>query len=360
MKILLVEDQPEVRDTLRDILEINGHEVLAAEDGAEGVKLAAQKPDFIFCDVTMPNLDGPGVLAAVKQMPDVREVPFVFLTANAARDDQRAGMALGADDYITKPFTERDILDAIAARTRRQLSVRARVQQLSAQHQREINAHWSHELLTPLNAVMGCLGLLEAEADTIDRGELKEMLALIRDGAERQERLARKLIRYFSLEQLQHAEKPAAPVRGSAASAINAGAAKAAQEKNRAHTLIVAAAAGHVAIRDDLLRDAIYELVLNALTFSPADRPVTVSGRVNGPSYRIEITDQGPGMTAEQRANIGAFIQFDRHQREQQGLGLGLAIAQATAKLAGGDLTLENTAGGPGLRVIFTLPSASA
>jgi len=356
MKILIVEDHLEVRDTLRDMLEINGHEVLAAEDGVAGVRLAAQRPDFIFCDVTMPKLDGPGVLAAVRQMPEVREVPFVFLTANAARDDQRAGMALGADDYITKPFTERDILEAIAARTRRQLSVRERVQQLSEQHQREINAHWSHELLTPLNAVMGCLGLLEAEADTIERGELKEMLALIRDGAERQERLARKLISYFNLEQLRHAEKPATQACGSAAAAINAGATKAAKEKNRASTLTVAVAASDVAIRDDLLRDAIYELVLNAVTFSPAGSPVTVRGEVNGPSYRIEITDQGPGMTAEQRANVGAFTQFDRQRREQQGLGLGLAIARATATLAGGTLVIEPVPDGTGLRLVFNLP----
>lgn len=357
MKILIIEDQPEIRDTLRDILEINGYEVIAADDGVQGVQAAAQRPDFIFCDVTMPHLDGPGVLAALKEMPEVREVPFVFLTANAAREDQRAGMALGADDYITKPFSERDILDAIAARTKRQLSVRERVQQLSAQHQREINAQWSHELLTPLNAVMGCLELLHAEADTIDRSELKEMLALIRDGAERQERLARKLIRYFSLEQLRQAPKPATPARASTASAINAGASKAAQEKNRADMLTVTAVASDVAIRDELLRDAIYEVVLNALTFSPAASPVTVSGTVSGSSYRIEITDQGPGMTAEQRANIGAFTQFDRQKREQQGLGLGLAIARATAHLAGGPLRLdEGPTGHAGLRVTFDLP----
>ncbi len=357
MKILIVEDQAEIRDTLRDMLELNGHEVIAAQDGVEGVKAAAQRPDFIFCDVMMPNLDGRGVLAAIREMPAVREVPFVFLTANAARDDQRAGMALGADDYITKPFTERDILDAIAARTRRQLSVHERVQQLSAQHQREINAHWSHELLTPLNAVMGCLELLEAEADTIDRGELKEMLALIRDGAERQERLARKLLRYFSLEQLRHAEKPDAPARCAAALAINAGAAKAAREKNRVNALAVTAAAGDVMIRDELLRDAIYEVVLNALTFSPAGSSVTVSGAVSGGSYHIEIADDGPGMTAEQRANIGAFTQFDRQKREQQGLGLGLAIARATAQMAGGSLRLdEGVRGRTGLRVTFDLP----
>src|SRR4051812_43575322 len=107
MKILIIEDQPEVRATLQDLLEIHGHEVLAAEDGVVGVRLAAQSPDFIFCDMAMPNLDGPGVLAAIRQMPGVSDVPFVFLTAFADRGRQREGMAQGADDYITKPFTER-------------------------------------------------------------------------------------------------------------------------------------------------------------------------------------------------------------------------------------------------------------
>src|SRR4051812_10048944 len=103
MKILIVEDQPDIRATLQDFLELNGHEVLAAEDGIQGLKLAAQRPEFIFCDMSMPNLDGRGVLAGVKGMPEVADVPFIFLTAHANRDDQRSGMALGADDYITKP-----------------------------------------------------------------------------------------------------------------------------------------------------------------------------------------------------------------------------------------------------------------
>ena len=85
---------------------------------------------------------------------------------------------------------------------------------------------------------------------------------------------------------------------------------------------------------------------------------MTVSGTVQDGAYQIEITDQGPGLTAAQCAQIGAFTQFDRQKREQQGLGLGLAIAQATARVAGGDLLLAPGAGGHGLRVRFTLPLA--
>ena len=81
-----------------------------------------------------------------------------------------------------------------------------------------------------------------------------------------------------------------------------------------------------------------------------------MAGSIRGGRYRIEITDRGPGLTAEQRASVGAFTQFDRRVREQQGLGLGLAIARAAATLAGGHLVLEAGPGGSGLTVLFDLP----
>lgn len=356
VKILIVEDQDDIRATLRDLLEIHGHEVLEAQDGVDGVRLAAQKPDFIFCDVTMPNLDGHGVLAAVKEMPEVRDVPFVFLTANAERHQQREGMALGADDYITKPFSGEDIVKAIASRTRRQQGLHEKIQELTRRHEHEVNAHWSHELLTPLNAILGSLELLELEADTIERSELKEMLALIRDGAVRQERLSRKLIRYFSLEQQRMASSAAKPARCAADAATRAGASQAAQEHRRTADVSISVEPGAVGGAEDGLCYAVAEIVGNAVTMSGPGTPVSVVGRNRAGRYAIEIADQGPGMTAEQRSRVGPFVQFDRRQREQQGLGLGLAIARTTAKLAGGDLRIEAGTGDRGLKVIFDLP----
>ena len=356
MKILVIEDQADIRDTLRDLLEFNGHQVLAAEDGVQGVQLAAEKPDFIFCDIAMPNLDGPGVLAAVKQMPGVGEVPFVFLTAKAERSDRRAGMALGVDDYITKPFTERDILEAIAARTGRQRSVRERLEQLREGHRRQVHAQWAHELLTPLNAVLGCVLLLEEEADTIARSDLKEILGTIRAGAERQDRLARKLIRYFELEQLREQGRGAAGDGCEAPAAIAAGAERAAKEAQRDADLIVASMPGRLPLYSEYLAGAVYEVTSNAFRFSAPGQEVCVTGTAQAGRYRIEIVDRGPGLPAEQRAHVGAFAQFDRHKREQQGLGLGLAIARCTAVLAGGSLFFAEGPGGRGLAVTFDLP----
>jgi signal transduction histidine kinase len=292
-------------------------------------------------------------LSAIKQLPELREVPFVFLTAQAERSDQRDGMALGADDYITKPFFPSDILDAIAARTDRQDRVRER---LAEQHQREIHAPWSHELLTPLNAILGTLDLLEAEADTIDRGELRKILATMRTGAEQQERLARKLIRYFELEQLLQRPERFQVGRCQADSAIEVGGMRAAGDHRRKHRLTISAQPGTVAVHEEFLAYAIFEVVENAFKFSPAGSPVTVSGASQTDRYRIEIADQGAGLSAEQRGRMGAFTQFDRPRREQQGLGLGLAIARATAKLAGGNLLLEAGPAKNGLNVVFDLP----
>ncbi len=289
-------------------------------------------------------------------MPMIRDVPFVFLTARTSRDDLREGMNLGADDYITKPFTESDLLNAIAARTQRHGSIREKIKELTEHHRREIHAQWSHELLTPLNAVMGSLDLLEMDADNISRNELKELLAFIREGARRQERLSNKLIRYFSLEQRLQAPPPTKQISCQANEAVNAGVAHVEREETPEVRVTVSADTGEVALDKESLTMAISEVVSNALHFSPPNGSVVVTGTNRTGRYLIEITDQGPGMTAEQRANIGAFTQFERQKREQQGLGLGLAITRATAQMAGGGLTLEIGASGCGLRVVLDLP----
>ncbi|MEM7101647.1 MAG: response regulator [Bacteroidota bacterium] len=116
-KILLIEDNPEVRENTAEILELSGYEVLTAENGKIGVRLAAQQtPDLIVCDIMMPELDGFGVLRILGKNPKTAGIPFIFLTAKAEKVDFRKGMGLGADDYITKPFDDVELLDAIEMR----------------------------------------------------------------------------------------------------------------------------------------------------------------------------------------------------------------------------------------------------
>ncbi len=119
-KILIIEDNLEVRENLEEILTLSNYEVTTAENGRLGVEKALKStPDLIICDVMMPELDGFGVLHILSKKPQTADVPFIFLTAKAEKADMRKGMNLGADDYITKPFDDVELLDAVEMRLKK-------------------------------------------------------------------------------------------------------------------------------------------------------------------------------------------------------------------------------------------------
>ena len=118
--ILLIEDNSEIRENTAEILELANYRVAVAENGKEGIEKAhAVKPDVIICDIMMPVLDGYGVLHMLNKSEELRDTPFIFLTAKTERNDFRKGMEMGADDYITKPFTETELLSAIESRLKK-------------------------------------------------------------------------------------------------------------------------------------------------------------------------------------------------------------------------------------------------
>ncbi|MBK9421470.1 MAG: response regulator [Flavobacteriales bacterium] len=119
-KILLIEDNPDMRENTAETLELAGYSVVTAENGRRGVEEAKkQVPDLILCDIMMPELDGYGVLHMLGRNPATAEIPFIFLSAKAERGDVRKGMELGADDYLTKPFEENELLNAVETRMKR-------------------------------------------------------------------------------------------------------------------------------------------------------------------------------------------------------------------------------------------------
>lgn len=119
--ILIIEDEPRTRENLATILRMEGYRPLTAANGRSGLELArAESPDLILCDVTMPDLDGHAVLRTLRDGPGAGSVPFIFLTARGERADLRAGMNLGADDYLVKPATATELLSAVEARLKRE------------------------------------------------------------------------------------------------------------------------------------------------------------------------------------------------------------------------------------------------
>ncbi len=119
-KILLIEDNLDVRENTAEILTLAQYEVVTAVNGKEGVEKAQkEKPDLIICDIMMPVLDGHGALHLLSKNEETAGIPFIFLTAKAERGDFRKGMEMGADDYLTKPFDDVELLSAIEIRLKK-------------------------------------------------------------------------------------------------------------------------------------------------------------------------------------------------------------------------------------------------
>ncbi len=125
IRILLIEDNENVRENTAEILELAGYSVVTAENGKRGVEQARDHDfDLIICDIMMPELDGYGVLHILNKNPKTSSVPFIFLTAKAEKADFRKGMNLGADDYLTKPFDERELLETVELRLKKSSALR--------------------------------------------------------------------------------------------------------------------------------------------------------------------------------------------------------------------------------------------
>jgi CRP-like cAMP-binding protein/CheY-like chemotaxis protein len=118
--ILVIDDNNDIRENTAEILELAGYKTFTAENGKQGVELAIkQKPSVIVCDIMMPELDGYGVLHLLRKNPETQNIPFIFLTAKTERSDFRKGMEMGADDYITKPFEDIELLNAVEIRLKK-------------------------------------------------------------------------------------------------------------------------------------------------------------------------------------------------------------------------------------------------
>jgi len=121
--VLIIEDNNDIRENIFEILQLADYIVYEAQNGKAGVELAIKhKPDIILCDIMMPELDGYGVLYILNKNPETANIPFIFLTARAERLDLRKGMEMGADDYLTKPFDDMELLNAIEIRLKKKVA----------------------------------------------------------------------------------------------------------------------------------------------------------------------------------------------------------------------------------------------
>jgi signal transduction histidine kinase len=347
-KILVIEDEQSVRENLLELLDAEDFEVCGAGDGKSGVELAkAEIPNLIICDVMMPELDGYGVLKALRQNPALATIPFIFLTAKADKMDLRRGMELGADDYVTKPFTRLELLGAIAARFEKQAAFEEQSQKKLDELRSSITLSLPHELRTPLNGILGFSQILMDESDSLERQEIREMAETIHKSAARLYRLIQNFLLHAELELIATSPERIKALRSSrissAASLIEKVIIPQAKRVGREADLQLDLQDSSVQIAKARLEKLVEELIDNAFKYSTPGTPVrVVSARVEK-TFTLSVTDYGRGMTADQIAEVGAYRQFDRKLYEQQGSGLGLIITKRLAQLLGGDFTIEST-----------------
>ncbi len=347
-RILIIEDAEDVRSLITATLENNGFQTLAAEDGVAGVALAQKHlPDLILCDVQMPRLDGYGTLAALRQQAATATIPFIFLTGITDKTHLRQGMELGADDYLTKPFSLEELLAAVNARLQKQAVISHRSNQRLEELRDNISLALPHELITPLNAIIGFSWLLLEEGGSRPPQEVRDFAQNIHQSALRLQRMVENFLLYSQIELVAVDPQSLAALRQTDGVPI----------KERI-TLVARQKAEQVQRADDLtlhiedvtlpmamgqLEKIVLELLDNAFKFSDSGTPVLLCAALQGRLFTLSVTDQGRGMTAEQIASIGAHMQFQRRLYEQQGSGFGLAIAKRLTELHGGELAIECT-----------------
>jgi DNA-binding response OmpR family regulator len=169
-RLLVIDDHDDIRENIAEILTLAGYEVFTAPNGKRGVEIALkEKPELIICDIMMPELDGFGVLHLLRKNEATLETPFIFLTAKTERADFRKGMEMGADDYITKPFDDIELLNAIEIRLKKNDILHAKY---------SVDGKGASEFIADLHAT----GVLRLDAATAETQELTKKMVLYQEG----------------------------------------------------------------------------------------------------------------------------------------------------------------------------------
>lgn len=354
--ILVLEDDKPLMEGIRDMLELQGYQVLTAANGIEGLRVmhsSSKPPDLIVSDIMMPEMDGYQFLAAVQSNPKWIDVPFIFLTAKGEKEDVREGRMLGADDYVTKPFDADDLVVRIASKLRRSRQLRQTQETRVTEIKRRILSVLHHEFRTPLTYVVAYSDLLDGNniAD-MPFEDIKQFLSGINSGAQRLRRLVENFILLVELETGEAANTFSWRKReiDQVASLFNA------VRQDVDQTLasfgvtleIVQPDALPALIGDpEYLKIVLTRLLDNAIKFS--DKPnskVMLSASFDERYIYFHVRDGGRGIPEEELPNIfEMFYQIDRQKFEDQGTGSGLAIVRRIVELHNGIVDVQSRLG---------------
>ena len=341
--VLVAEDDEAVRRTLVDLLELNGYTAVAATNGDEALAAARRNPPtLILTDIAMPGLDGYGLIEQLHADAALRSVPVIILSAKADRLASRHGMELGADDYITKPFTEDEVLRSVMAR----LEKKALVDELDA-----FSHTVAHDLRNPLSTLYMHLEMLSS---AIDKGDTDRMKRTVGEAIHAAARLNNIIDELLVLAGVRRQRVDSLPL--DMAPIVTEATARIEQLIQRHGATIKTSATWPVAVgHGPWVVEIWVNYLSNAVKYGGPHARITLGGetRPDGRTARFWVQDEGPGLDAAAQQKM--FVPFTRISSVRAGgHGLGLSIVRRIAERLDGTAGVESTPG-TGARFWFEL-----
>jgi len=350
--ILLVDDDQAILEGVADLLRLYGYTVLTAVDGREAiVQMQSETPAIIISDIMMPDMDGYEFFDEVRSNAAWTAIPFIFLTARGQPKDVRLGNMLGADAYLTKPFDPEDLIVLVQSRLKRIKDIQVSTQNDVERMKQQLITIFSHELRTPLTYIYGYVNLLQEQHELLDKTSVEDMLDGVQRGAERLVKLVEDLMLMVRIDSgVVALEISLRREYLNLAKMVNnmLHEYKRTLEFRKAEVEVDIAEGLEVHGMEMYLRDGISRLIDNAIKFTDrtGDARIRISAEKNDGTVIMTIKDNGVGIPQDKLVTIfERFKQLDRDVMEQQGIGLGLSIAQTIIELHGGTLTLTSTLG---------------
>ncbi len=342
-KILVAEDEKDVRTSIVDLLNSVGYETISVENGVQAIEyLKNDIPDMVISDIMMPKVDGFQVLKHFQSLSISATVPFIFLTARVDDLDIRNGMNSGANDYLTKPFRAKELLKIVEAQFKKKEKSDKAIDSVYF----DITAYVPHELRTPLIPILGYSELLREELENFSKEETIDMLNKIIYSSHRLHRTIEKFIKYtdarIRISQNGMNDNGNSVEVSPALKIISEICEKIVNENNRANDLEMNVSDAKMKIYPSDLEFIVDEMMMNAVKFSDPGTKLTVEGENKGHEYTLKVTDHGRGMTNLQISNIKPFVQYEREKYQQAGNGLGLVTIKKLLEYYNGDLKMSS------------------
>ncbi len=363
IKILVIEDENNIRENIVEILELNDYEVISAANGSDGIQLALEHiPHLILCDIMMDGLNGYEVLENIRSSSQTALIPFIFLTAKSDRTSMRYGMELGADDFLSKPFTTDELLSAVQTRISRFTNVEEHASEQLLETKQQLAHVISHELRTPLTSINMAVQLMSQQLEFLSTENIQDLVETLGNGTNRLNRLVEQISLFIQAqsgfitpEKVKSASRPEA-LWTLVGGAINRSQSFIYREHNVQVNFNPEQNGVEISCFRDLMIHALAEVIANSISYSPDNGQVEIVINEYDEGIRICVEDGGQGMTEEQvELAFQEFTQVDREKYEQQGIGIGLSLTNLIVQAHGGNLSIQSQVG-VGTRVNIDLP----